>query len=159
MILLSAVLSAGRSSPLHRRIVLEGLGTGASASVMDSEWKLVSPGMFLISVDLRHGVKAEAAEQAVDALLADARRDGFAEQEVERAKNQVRLAGFSSLQANMSLARQLGGYHVACGDARFGEKLLAAQGTVTHEQLQAALERYVLVPGRLTVVQRPGAAA
>jgi zinc protease len=159
VILLSAVLSAGRSSPLHRRIVLEGLGTDASASVMDAEWKLVSPGMFLISVDLRHGVQAEAAEQAIDALLADARRNGFAEQDVERAKNQIRLGGFSALQTNMSLARQLGGYQVACGDARFGEKLLAALGAVTHEQLRTALERYVLVPGRLTVVQRPGAAA
>ncbi len=159
VVLLSAVLSAGRSSPLHRRIVLEGLGTGASTSVMDSDWKLASPGMFLVSVDLRHGVPAEAAEQAIDALLADARANGFAAQDVERAKNQIRLGGYTSLQSNMSLARQLGGYQVACGDSRFGEKLLALLGAVTERQLQEALERYVLAPGRLTVIQRPKAAA
>jgi zinc protease len=159
VILLSAVLAVGRSSPLHRRIVLGGLGTGASSSVMDSDWKLVSPGLFMISADLQHGVKAEAAEEAIDGLLAEARRDGFADQDVERATNQIRLAGFSALQTNMGVASQLGGYHVACGDCRFGEKLLAAIGTVTRPQLQAALERYALAPGRLTVIQRPGAAA
>jgi zinc protease len=158
IVLLSAVLGAGRSSPLHRRIVLEGLGTGVSCSVMDAEWKLVSPGLFLITVDLRHGVAAEAAEQAVDALLRDARRDGFGAEEIARAKNQIRLNGYSALQTNMGLARQLAGYQVACGDPRFGEKLLAAVARVTPEQLQDALERYALAPGRLTVVQRPEAA-
>jgi predicted Zn-dependent peptidase len=155
---MSAILSAGRSSPLHRRIVLDGLGTGVSASVMDTEWKLVSPGMFLISVDLRHGIPAESGEQAVDSVLEDAKRNGFATQDIERAKNQIRLGGYSGLQTNMSLARQLAGYHVACGDARYGEKLLAAIGKVTREQLQGALEKYALAPGRLTVIQRPGAA-
>src|SRR5262249_36794720 len=128
------------------------------ASVMDTEWKLVSPGMFLISVDLRHGIPAESGEQAVDSVLEDVRRNGFAAQDIERAKNQIRLGGYSGLQTNMALARQLAGYHVACGDARYGEKLLAAVGKVTRDQLQAALETYALAPGRLTVVQRPGAA-
>jgi predicted Zn-dependent peptidase len=92
-------------------------------------------------------------------LLQDAKRDGFAAQDIERAKNQIRLGGFSGLQTNMSLARQLAGYQVACGDARLGEKLLAAINAVTRDELQDALERYVLAPGRLTVIQRPEAAA
>src|SRR5262249_23191989 len=115
LILLSAVLSAGRSAPLYRRLVLAGLGTAANCSVMDTEWKLVSPGMFMISVDLQHGVAAESAEQAVLEVLQNSKRDGFAVQDIERAKNQIRLAGYSGLQTNMSLARQLAGYQVACG--------------------------------------------
>lgn len=157
--LLSAVLSAGRSSPLYRRIVLEGLGTGVSSSLMDSEWKLVSPALFLISVDLRHGVPAERGEEEINRLLADLHGNGIPGEDVERAKNQVRLGGYSALQSNMSLARQMAGFEVGCGDARHGEKLLASIAAVPSADLSRVLEQYLLAPGRVTVIQRPGGPA
>lgn len=155
LLLLSAVLSAGRSAPLHRRLVLEGLATSASTTLMDTDFKLVSPGLFLVEVDLQRGVRAEAAVDAVDALLAEWEAGGVPEGELERARNQIRLGSWSSLQTNMSIARKLGGYVVACGDPRSGEKLLAAVGRVTTAQVGDVLQRYLAAPGRITIAQRP----
>jgi len=154
--LLAAVLSDGRSSPLHRRLVLDGLATSASCGVLDVDYPLVSPGLFLVNVSLRHGVAAERAEAVWDALLAEYARDSIPPAELERARNQVRLGTYSSLQTNMGLARQLGGFWVACGDARFGETLLERMLAVTAEDLIRVLGAYLAVPGRIAVIQRPG---
>ncbi len=157
--LLAAVLADGRSSPLHRRLVLDGLATSASCGVLDVDYPLVSPGLFLVNVSLRHGVAAERAEAVWDALLAEYAQDGIPPAELERARNQIRLGTYSSLQTNMSLARQLGGFWVACGDARYGETLLERLLGVTAEDMRRVLGAYLAVPGRITVVQRPGGGA
>ncbi|HUJ75475.1 MAG TPA: pitrilysin family protein [bacterium] len=154
LVVLSAVLSAGRSSPLHRRLVLSGLATSAGSTVMDTEYPLVSPGLFLFDVSLRHGVRAEQAEAAVDGLLAELRQ-GIPALELQRAKNQLRLGTLSSLQTNMGLARQIGGYYVACGNPRFAQQLLERALAVTEADLLRVLNAIVLAPGRCTVIQRP----
>jgi predicted Zn-dependent peptidase len=59
----------------------------------------------------------------------------------------------------MSVARQIGGFAVACGDPRFGERLLHAVERVTREQALDALQRYLIAAPRLAVVQRPAAGA
>jgi zinc protease len=153
--LLSAVISDGRSSPLHRRLGVEGLATSASCGVLDVDYPLVSPGLFLVNVSLQHGVAAERAEAVWTALLKEFTAQGIPAEEFERARNQARLATYSSLQSNMGLARQLGGYQVACGNPRFGEQLLERLMAVTPADVRRVLETYVSVPGQLTVIQRP----
>jgi zinc protease len=156
LVLLGALLTGGQSSPLHRRIVLEGLGTHVSATLLEAEMMLTSPGLFIIEVALQHGVPAEAAEQALEGVLGDFVARGVPEEELERARNQVRLAYYASLRSNMSLARHVGGYAVACGDPLLGEKLFRALERATPAQVGEALERYVVSPPRVVVVQRPG---
>jgi zinc protease len=156
LLLLGAVLSGGQSSPLHRRIVLKGLGTHASAFTLESSMMLVSPGLVLLDVALQHGVPAERAEEEVLALLEALAREGIAGEELERALNQVRLHWHASLGTNMSLARQLGGYAVATGDPLFGQRLLARLEQVSAQEVQEALRDYLTTAPRLTVIQRPG---
>jgi zinc protease len=134
--LLSGVLSDGRSSPLHRRLVLTGLATSANCGTQDMDYPLVSPGLFLMSASLQHGVAAEQAEAVWDALLREYATEGIPGVEIERALNQARLGTYSSLQTNMSLARQMGGFHIACGDTRYGETLLERMMKVTAEDLK-----------------------
>ncbi len=157
LVLLSALLSAGQSSPLHRGIVLAGLGTHAASFLMDTEMLLVSPGLLLVDVGLQHGVAPERAAEAVQGELERLGREGVAPEEAERARNQLRLAAYSGLRTNMSLARQVGGHTVAVGDPCYGEELLARVAAVSREALMEALHRYVLDAPSLTVVQRPGA--
>lgn len=152
---LAAVLSAGQSSPLHRKIVLDGLGSQASAFVMEAEMMLLSPGMFMVDVGLLHGIAAERAESAVRDLLESLARDGLAEEDLARAKNLLRLGFHSSLATNMSLARHVGGYVVACGDPQFGEKSLAKIAAVGQDAVMAALESYISAAPCLTLIQRP----
>ena len=153
--LLSAVLSDGRSSPLHRRLVLAGLATSASCGLLDVDYPLVSPGLFLVNVSLQHAVAAERAEAVWDALLSEYAQGGVPEPELERARNQTRLGTYSSLQSNMGLARQLSGFQVACGEPRFGERFLERLMAVTREDLRRVLGAYLAVPGRITAIQRP----
>jgi len=153
--LLAALLSGGQSSPLHRRLVLEGLATHVNASLLDVEWMLISPGLFLIDLAMQHGVRAESGEAAVDEVLGRYAAEGIPPEEFERALNQLRLAHFSSLRTNMSLARYLGGFTVARGDPLFGERLHADIERVTADQVRDVLNRYVTGAPRVTVVQRP----
>jgi predicted Zn-dependent peptidase len=94
----------------------------------------------------------------VHGQLAALRSEGIAPEHLERARNQIRLGVYTGMRTNMSLARQVGGYAVACGDPRYGERLLRAVEAVTREQAQAALERYLTAAPVLTVVQRPAQA-
>jgi zinc protease len=153
--LLSAVLSDGRSAPLHRRMVLSGLATSASCGLMDVDYPLVSPGLFLVNASLQHGVPAERAEAVWDELLREYTEQGIAAPEFERARNQTRLGTYSSLQSNMGLARQLSGFQIACGEPRFGERLLERLMAVTPEDVRRVLETYLAAPGRITAIQRP----
>jgi zinc protease len=157
--MLAAVLSDGRSAPLHRRLVLEGLATSANCGVMDVDYPLVSPGLFLMSASLRHGVPAERAEEVWTTLLREYAKEGIPAPELERARNQHRLGTYNSLQGNMSLARQLGGFQIACGDPRFGESMFAKLMALKPEDLQRVLETYLTGAGQLTVIQRPAEAA
>jgi zinc protease len=159
LLLLGAVLSAGQSSPLYRAIVSAGLGTHASAFAMEAEMYLASPALFLVDVALQQDVPAERAEEAVLGVLTGLHRDGIAPEHLERALNQIRLGTYGSLRSNMSVARQIGGFAVACGDPRFGERLLHAVERVTREQALDALQRYLIAAPRLAVVQRPAAGA
>ena len=156
LVLLSALLSAGQSSPLYQRIVLGGLGTQVSCYSMDAEMLLTSPALFMVDVALQHGVAAEEASRAVLELLQAVESDGLPAGEWERALNQLRLSAYSSLRTNMGLARQIGGNALATGDPCFGEQLLAAIGQVTEAEVFDVLRRYITSAHRLTIVQRPG---
>jgi predicted Zn-dependent peptidase len=136
-------------------MVLSGLATSASCGLMDVDYPLVSPGLFLVNASLQHGVPAERAEAVWDALLREYTEQGIAAPEFERARNQTRLGTYSSLQSNMGLARQLSGFQIACGEPRFGERLLERLMAVTPEDVRRVLETYLAAPGRITAIQRP----
>lgn len=155
LVLLSAVLSAGHSAPLYRQLVWASLATYASASVQEADMMMSAPGMFLIEVGLQHGIPAERAEETVLALLSDMARQGISPEDMERGRNQMRLGAYNGLRSNMGLARQIGGFAVACGRPGYGEELLEAVLALTVEELTDVLRRYFLEAHRLSVVQRP----
>ncbi|MEE8554954.1 MAG: pitrilysin family protein [bacterium] len=156
---LSVLLSGGQSSPLYRRLVLEGLATHASATVLDVDWMLSSPGLFLIEVGMQHGISAEQGERAVDEVLDRIHSEGIAPEEFERTANQVHLSRYTGLRSNMAVARYLGGFGVVCGDPLFGERLAEEMERVTPDQVIDVLERYVRGAPRVVVVQSPSEAA
>lgn len=152
---LSALLSAGQSSPLYLQLVQSGLTTHVSAGNLATEMVLSSPGLFLIDAGLRHGVNAEQAEQAIMGVLETLGKEAIAAPEMERALNQIQLGNYAGLRSNNSMARQVGGHAVACGDPCYGEKLLRRMEKVTPGDLQRVLRQYVLQAPRLTIVQNP----
>lgn len=157
LVALSLLLSGGKSAPFYQKIVQAGLGTHASTTVMDTDFQLVSPGMFLLEVSCQQGVAPEAAEEAMMDVVQNIKKNGVAEEELRRGVNQMRLGYYSSMGSNMSMARQLGGSHVACGDPLFGQKLMAATEKVTPAEVEDVLSRYLLDAHPVVVTQREAA--
>ena len=153
--MLSAVLNAGQSSPLYRELVLGGLASHVSASLLETEMMLVSPGLFIIECGAQHGVAAEKAEQAIEGVLHELLSGGIAPEELERARNQVLLSYYGGMRSNMSLARQVGGYTLACGDPLFGQRAMEALQAAGAEEVSSVLQRYLVSAPKVTVIQRP----
>ncbi|MDH4122130.1 MAG: insulinase family protein [Deltaproteobacteria bacterium] len=155
LFLLSWLLSGGQSSPFHLRLVEGGLATEASATLLDAEWGMVSPSLFLMDVSLQQGVPAERAEEELDKMIGEWLEGGIPPEEMERAVNQLRLAHYEGLQSNMRLARAIGSGVVSCGDPLFGQRMEEAARQLTPEQLRETLARYWTGRPRITVIQRP----
>ena len=159
--MLSAVLSLGQSAPLHSKLVLGGLATSTGALVMEQDFTLRSPGLFMVESALQADVTSEQALAMVDALLNDQLeelRGGRAAEALERARNLTQVGFYNGVRSNMGLARQLASYITATGDPLYGQHLLERMRTVTEEEVGGVLERYLLTAPRLVVAQRPGAA-
>ena len=155
LVMLSALLNAGQSSPLYREMVLGGLAFHVSASLLETEMMLVSPGLFIIECGAQHGVSAEETEQAIEKVLHEQLNGGISEEELERARNQVLLSYYGGMRTNMSLARQVGGYALACGDPLFGQHMMETMQKIGAEDVAGVLERYLVSAPKVTVVQRP----
>lgn len=155
LLLLSALLSAGQSSPLYRELVLGGLASHVSASLLETEMMLISPGLFIIEAGAQHGVAAEKLEQAIGEVLSTLLSGGIDPVEMERARNLLLLSYYGGQRGNMSLARQVGGHTLACGDPLFGQRTVEAVQAAGVEQVQDVLERYLVSAPGVTVIQRP----
>lgn len=158
LVLLSALLNAGQSSPLYRELVLGGLASHVSASLLETEMMLLSPGLFIIECGAQHGVAAEKAEEAIERVLRDLLNGGITPEELERARNQVLLYHYGGMRTNMSLARHVGGYTLACGDPLFGQRGMEAIQACSAEEVAGVLESYLISAPKVTVIQRPGKA-
>ncbi len=156
LLLLLAVLTAGQSSPLYRRVVLEGLGTSVSMSQLEMELMMVSPGLIVTEVTLQHGVPAEDAEKAIEEVWRNIRKEGIVQDDLERARNQMRLAYYGSMTNNMGLARQIGCYDLTCGDLLFAERLMDGLDQIPGEMVVRVLQDYLVAPAKIVAIQRPG---
>ena len=154
--LLSGLLSAGQSAPIHQRLVHAGLASTAYAYVLEAEMAAVSPGLFMVEMVMQHGQQAEAGAEAVQALLEELGNGGIPQVEWTRALSQVRLGSYSAMRTNMSMGREVGDHLIAHGDPLYFQSFLRQVEAVTPEDLQRVLRRYLLETPRLAVAQRPG---
>ena len=84
--LLSDVLGRGKSARLHQRLVKEqALFNNISASLTGS----LDPGLLVISGKLNEGVSLEAADAAVEAVVAEFLSHNVDAQELDKVKNQA----------------------------------------------------------------------
>lgn len=155
LVLGCALLSMGRSAPLYRALVHSGLATQASLSPLDLELMMRSPALIVLEVTLCHGVQSEQAAEALEQLLRHTCAAPPAAEELERTRNQLRLASWEGTQSAMNLARQVGGFVMACDDPTYGESLLRAVERTPAQVIPEVLQRYLLQAPRLEVVQRP----
>ena len=113
---LSWLLTGGRTSRLHRRLVIrDQVATGITSS-MDPGIRF--PPIFAIDAAPRFPNTTDDIEAAVYAELDSLRRTPPSERELQRIRNQLEAGEIRRVTSNLSLAFQLAGSASAFGDWR-----------------------------------------
>ena len=155
---LSWLLTGGRTSRLHRRLVIEDqVATGIVSSMGPG---IRFPALFTIDATPRFPSTTDDVEAAVYAEIDSLRRTPPSERELQRIRNQLEAGEFRRLISNLGLGLQLAGSASAFGDWRttfgFTDRLAA----VEPEDVRRVAQRY-FTPQRRTVatVVRPDSVA
>jgi len=135
---LAQVLAEGVTSRLYQQLVETNRCLGVHAFA----WELHDPGLFQVFVTLAPGVEHEEVEETIRAEIAALRREAPREEEVARAKIQVRtdLAFHRGSPAQMVAAITEG---VAMGDWRRFAQQMPLVAAVTAEDLRRVAAAYL----------------
>jgi zinc protease len=153
---LSTVLSAGRASRLHRRLVYEerlALEAGGDYSRLT-----LDPDSFTFYLTVLPGRTVEEAERALDAELERLRTELVLEEELQRAKNQLEAAYLFGQDSAFNRSATLARYELL-GGWRLRDGYLPGIRAVTREDLRRVAERYLVSDRRTTAVLVPVPAA
>lgn len=135
--ILSMILSAGKSSRLFQRLTDRGLTThvGASAS------RLRDPGLFYLIAFLAPGKKHEEIEEAIWEAVEEIKEHGITEDELRRAKKQLKAQEAFGRDGPFAVAAQLN-EAIAAGDWRLYANYLERISRVTSERVQEVASKY-----------------
>jgi zinc protease len=153
---LGDVLSAGKSSRLTRRLVME---ERVAQNVMAGQQSQALAGMFLVMVTPKPGVDPERLRKAVDEEIARIARDGPTDEELQRAKNRIEsqvVFGLEPVGGFGGRASHLNSYYWETGDPGYLGKDLERFRTLTAADVKEAASRFLPADRRvvLTIVPR-----
>jgi len=145
--LIDLILSQGRTSRLYRALVEEkqlatSVGTyGAPGSRY--------PNLFVVSAVPRHPHTTAEVEAAIYAELARLASEPVAAEELEQARNRLRVDRLRTLKGNNGLARMLTYYQSVAGDWRYLATYDREVATITAEEVMATARTYFTAANRV----------
>jgi zinc protease len=148
---LSAILSAGRSSRLHQALVRKGklaVAAGGFVSLQEHPGVLMAYGIGLPGAD---GGRLTKIKEALLRQLELVGSRGVRPAELEKARNQLATARLSRIRTLTGLANQIGMSAILKGDPRAFLKEVAALDRVTAADVRRVAKRY-LQPKNLSLV-------
>jgi zinc protease len=152
--LLGEILGGGRSSRLHQALVASDNPVALAAQ--SGSQRFEDNGQFLVILNLLPGKDPDDVEKAALAVLEEVQKNGITQEELDKAKTQVRVGLVSSRKTASSLASLLADAEVFEGDAAKANEVMARVNALTPADIQRVAQQY-LKPERMTVVQyRPG---
>ena len=145
--LLATILGDGRSSRLDRLLVgsEKPLCVGAGASEMTLE----DAGVFMVNATVMQGKSADEVRKVMMAAIAEVREKGVTEEELKKAKTQVKVALVHERETAEKLASQVGEEALFGGDPNRVNTQLAKLEGVSVSEIKAMAEKY-LAPQRAT---------
>jgi predicted Zn-dependent peptidase len=150
--LLATLLTGGRSSRLHRRLVqVEQVATGVFTSIGPGSR---FPALLQIDVTPRAPHAPEEIESMIYEEIARLARDGPTETELERVRNQVAAGNVRRMQSNLGLAFQLAESQSLWGDWRETFRGPERIRDVTAEDVRRAVGRYLVETRRTVAILR-----
>jgi zinc protease len=144
---LSAVLTGGKSSRLHRALVDTGLASGVASYDLEDK----DPSLMILFANMQKGKKATQAESVILKEIARVVKEPITEQELQRAKNRLSFSFYEGLATNSEKSHFLGYYEATAGDFALGLQRAQQVQKVTVADVQAVAKRY-LQPNNRTVI-------
>ncbi|MDH4069727.1 MAG: insulinase family protein, partial [Ignavibacteria bacterium] len=146
--LLSAILSDGRSSRLYKRLVYDLEAVTAVEATVD---QYIDPGLFTVYAQMRTGMSAEEVEQEIYRAIDSVAAYGVTERELEKAKNGAQVSYVSGFKTNSGIASRMGHYEVIWGGYAKAFEMTERLSAVSVNDIRRVAKEY-LVPDRRTVV-------
>jgi zinc protease len=149
---LSTILSEGKASRLHRRLVRE---KRIAQSVSAFQWSIKGQSVFMVDAVAAPGHTAEEVQKEIDAVLAEVREKGVTPEEVRRARNRIEtdfVAGLQSVGGMSGKADRMQAYNHFFQEPDGFARDLARYEAVTPEKVQA-FAREFLTPQRRAVMR------
>jgi zinc protease len=137
----SEILSDGQSSRLYKKLVVEkqmvvDIGAGYDMTSFD-------PGLFVVSAQMRPGIKAADTQVEVEKELAALRDTPVGAEELQKAKNLEQAQFVYGQDSVMREAEMLGVYEML-GDYHLVDKYLDGIDKVTAEDVQRVMKTYMV---------------
>lgn len=137
----SEILSDGQSSRLYKKLVVEkqmviAIGAGYDMTSFD-------PGLFIVSAQMRPGVKAADTQAEVEKELAELRDKTVGAEELQKAKNLEQAQYVFGQDSIMREAENLGMYEML-GDYHLADKYLDGIDKVTAADVQRVAKTYLV---------------
>jgi predicted Zn-dependent peptidase len=151
---LSSILSQGKASRLHRRLVRE---KQIAQSVSAAQQSLGSQSVFLIEAVAAPGHTTDELLKEIDAVLAEVREKGVTQEEVTRARNRIETGFVTALESVSGKADRLQAYNHYLGKPDSFAADLARYEAVTPEKVQAFAKDCLTPDERVVVHAVPGA--
>ena len=152
--MLSVILTGGRTSRLHRRLVTD---EQIAASVFSS----TGPGnrfpqLFQVDVIPIHTASTETVEAAIYEEIKRIQDEGPSDEELERVRNQLEAGRVRRLQSNLGLAFQLADSESLFGDWTTTFKAAERMTEVDTDSVMRVARRYLNIENRTVgILQRP----
>ncbi len=140
---LSFILGTGESSRLHRKIVYE-LQLAQSVSAWQQSHQLTST--FTVTALARPGVDPKQLEAEIDKVIRELGDKPPTDEELLRARNQLKTAMIAGLEDVGARADLLNRYNQYVGDPGYLAKDLARYDVVTKESVHAMAKKVLSAP-------------
>jgi predicted Zn-dependent peptidase len=144
---LETILSKGRTSRLYAGLVSDKK-IADSISVHNGMPAARFPTLFAIFARPRHPHTNAELRDAIFHELEAIRENPVSEQELAKAKNQMKMDYIRSLDSNAELASILSYYELLLGDYRYFSTYLSRINRISAQDIQKAAERYLVAENR-----------
>jgi predicted Zn-dependent peptidase len=148
---LETILSKGRTSRLYSKLVLQ-LQIADSISVHNGVPATRYPNMFAITARPRHPHTNGELQTAILQELESIKNHAVPDEELAKAKNQLKMDYIKSLDSNSELASILSYYELLLGDYRYFSGYISHLDKVTAMDIQAAATKYLTADNRTIAV-------
>ena len=150
--LLSSLLTGGRTSRLHRRLVQQDrLATGVFASLGPGDRY---PQLFQLDASPQAPHTSAEVEEAIYEEIARLAEEGPTETELIRVRNQIEAGRVRRLQSNLGLAFQLAESSTLFGDWRATFRLPERLAAVTTDEVRRVAATYLTRANRTVATLR-----